>query len=189
MRQFLAVELPGAVRRELAAIRAERGAALAGWRFVEPAALHLTVRFLGAVDDRDDAALRVRWRAAAEAARPAAFRLEGLGTFPPRGRPRVLWVGVRETGVVGAMAELAAAIERAAVDAGFQAEPRPFHPHLTVARAARDASPRAPADDRFGPTDEVHVSELVLFRSDLHSAGARYTALERFRLEGGRSPG
>src|SRR5207249_9851649 len=63
---------------------------------------------------------------------PLRLRLEGLGTFPSSGPPRVLWVGL--VGDLDALARLAADVERDAVSCGWNPERRPFRPHLTLAR-------------------------------------------------------
>lgn len=181
MRLFLAVELPATVQAALSRLASELGARLHGWRFVRPGSVHLTLRFLGEVPDDTDAASRRAWRAAAGAGRAARLAVGGLGTFPPGSRPRVLWVGVREVGGGGALAELAAGLESAARQAGFEPEPRPFRPHLTLARAARGARPQPPDADE-AVLAEFDAGEVVLFRSRLLRDGARYTPLERFPL-------
>jgi 2'-5' RNA ligase len=99
-----------------------------------------------------------------------------VGLFPERGSPRVLWLGVRLPQPVFV---LQAACERAAVEAGFAPEPRPFRPHLTLGRfKERARRPEPPARD-LGAT---RLDALVLFRSQLQQGGAVYTPLERFPL-------
>jgi 2'-5' RNA ligase len=181
MRLFLAVDLPGAERSRLAALQDRLRSECSGWRWAAPPGIHLTIRFLGEIDAEQDQRAREGWRRAAASASCFRLQLAGLGRFPPTGRPRVLWVGTRDD-PPGSAAALAAAVEQAAHEAGFAPEPRPFRPHLTLARAARGRRQQLPSDTEFAQSEAFEVGELVLFRSQLQPHGARYTALERFPL-------
>lgn len=179
MRQFLALELGDRARGELARWRAALQERCSGWRWVDPGGVHLTLRFLGEVSGSQDDALRGRWRRVAADHGPFEVRLSAPGTFPARGRPRVLWVSVTD-GPRGPLARLSGGLERAAREAGLDPDERPFRPHLTLARARRGERPAV-----CEPWPEPHAvaspaRELVLFLSRLGAGGARYTALERF---------
>src|SRR5215510_3992288 len=100
MRLFVAVELPDAIRArarqtaEELRERLRRSRLRLDARWVDPANMHLTVRFIGHVPD-DRASLLI---AAVRAPVPAAsfdVQVAGCGAFPPRGAPRVFWIGVR----------------------------------------------------------------------------------------------
>ena len=106
----------------------------------------------------------------------ASAPVTGLGLFPERGAPRVLWLGV-------SLSEPALALQRAceaaAVSVGFPPEERPFRPHLTLGRwKDRARRPELPAVD-LGP---LPVEEIVLYGSDLAPGGAVHTPLARFPL-------
>jgi 2'-5' RNA ligase len=139
-------------------------------------ALHLTLRFLGWTDPATVDGLRAPLAAAAAACPKFAMRLRGLGTFPEQGRPRILWVGLE---VPREALLLQEACERIAVRAGFEPEPRPFRPHLTLGRW-RDGGRRPVLPD--ADLGEGVVERLVLFRSDLRPAGAIYTPIGTFPL-------
>ncbi len=183
MRLFLAAELPEELLGRVDEIRTSLAAKLHGWRWVRPQGVHLTLRFLGEVAPEPDRKARGTWRRVAADARPFRVRLRGVGRFPARGRPRVLWVGVEETKPGGALAALAAELEQAARGLGWEAESQPFRPHLTLARGRRGVRPDEPYDAavRIG-TEGVGVRGLVLHRSQLEAGGARYTAVEFFPL-------
>jgi 2'-5' RNA ligase len=179
MRLFLAVDLPTVLRERLAVVQEELRRNSPGWRWVRPEGIHLTLRFLGEVDELRETACRPAWRDAVGRFRRFDLSVGDLGRFPARGRPRVLWVGVREE-AEPTLPRLAEALEEAARGLGFAPETRPFHPHLTLARAAgrpRFVEPRPVAPGMIVPVDEV-----VLFRSRLGPGGARYTALDSFPL-------
>jgi len=182
VRQFLAVELSEAWREDLRSLQQEFRAETTGWRWVRPASIHLTLRFLGEVPDAVDGHYRDSWREVAAAARPFSLRLDGVGSFPPRGRPRVLWVGVREEGPEGRLARLAASFETAAREIGLAPEHRPFRPHLTLARVDRSGRVTLPARDAFASPSVLGVDRVALFRSQLLPTGARYELLETFPL-------
>lgn len=184
MRQFVALELPGTTRGRLAELSTALRRSTPGWRWLRPEALHLTLRFLGEVRDEQDAQARDGWRRAAANSAPFTLHAEGLGVFPPRGSPRILWVGLREIEPGDRLAALARGLESAAREVGFSPEERVFRPHLTIARAERDARPAVPSDLRWTDPEPFESREIVLFRSDLHPSGARYTALERYPLGG-----
>lgn len=186
MRAFLAVEIPEEVRAELDALVTTLRPALPGWRWAGPSSRHLTIRFLGEVEDAFVGRAAPAWRSALAALPPVRFELRDLGVFPSPRAPRVLWIGVHETPAAGGFEAIFRAVESVVVARGLPPETRPFHPHVTLARAARDARPKPPepcAPPVFGT---LVARELVLFRSELLPGGARHTPLERLALAAGR---
>ena len=176
MRAFVAIELDARLREAIGELQALLRPRLGGIRMVRPEGIHLTLRFLGEASPAQIETLRPRLAAAAAACPPCEARVAGLGMFPERGSPRVLWLGLD---VPPPVVDLQAACERAARAAGFEREDRPFRAHLTLGRW-RERAPRPelpPAE--LGPT---RLETLVLFRSDLRPDGALYTALGRFPL-------
>jgi 2'-5' RNA ligase len=180
VRLFVAIDVPDELR---AAIESDIVDPLRdrvpGARWTRPGGRHLTLAFLGSVDD--DRVGEISEALRAPASRHASFEasFEEIGGFPNLRRPRVLWIGVGE----GAepMAALALDIESALEPLGFEPEGRPFQGHLTLARfkepRAFDVPAAAVQLDRFS------VNEIVLFQSRLHPKGARYDVLERFPLD------
>lgn len=189
MRSFLAVLLPDDVRRRLdaAATGLRRQAPAVAW--VRADNLHLTLRFLGSVDETTLGRAREALEATAEATPPFPVTLGGFGGFPGARAPRVVWAGV----TVGAEALIAlhARLEAALAARGIPSEGRPFHPHVTLGRAR---SPRG-APELAGPLGpggggaaeaigELVVDAVHLMRSDLAPGGARYGVLARGALRG-----
>ncbi|HEY8149625.1 MAG TPA: RNA 2',3'-cyclic phosphodiesterase [Vicinamibacteria bacterium] len=182
IRAFVALPLPDTLRRAVAETIQGLTPSLPGVRFVRDEGAHVTLRFLGWTQADTIGALQAPLRAAAAACPPLDLAVRGLGTFPERGRPRVLWLGL---GVPRAAAALQAACESAAVAAGFEPETRAFHPHLTLGRW-RDRKPRPSLPDV--DLGSAHVRELVLYRSDLRPSGSVYTPLAVFPLGGAAAP-
>ena len=190
MRLFVAVEIDEALARGLARIggdlraRVDSRAPGAKLTWVAEDRLHLTVRFIGEVDESRASTV------AASLAPPlsvASFDLtmESIGTFPPTGRPRVIWAGIREG------RESMAAIEREVstrlASCGIPPEGRDYSPHLTLARVrdpahlrARDVLEGVPP----GPLGTTRVDAITLFQSRLSPKGPTYVALQRTALQG-----
>jgi RNA 2',3'-cyclic 3'-phosphodiesterase len=176
IRSFVAVDLPEAHRASLEAYLAECARRAPGHRWVEPDALHLTLRFLGHLEP---AALEaVRGELGGVRAAPFRIALTGRGGFGPRAAPRVVWLGLREG--VEATAELAAAVEAACRAAGLEPDPRPFRAHVTLARARTEGQrlPELPDPPDLLPWT---VEEFVLYESRLRQR-PRYVPLDRYPL-------
>ena len=180
MRLFVAVDVPAAVKDAIESdVVAPLRDAMPDARWTRREGRHLTLKFLGEVADSSVDAVGEALRAVGGEAFEAAF--EQVGGFPSLRRPRVLWVGIGPG--ADPMAGLASGVERALSPLGFEAEKRPFQGHLTLARFKRP-QPIGELPPVEVPSDVFGVHAFVLFRSQLHPKGARYTALERFALGG-----
>lgn len=176
VRAFVALELPARVREAIGDLQAQLRPRLGSARLVRPEGAHLTLRFLGQTTPAQVEALREPLACAAAACPAGDVRVAGLGTFPERGSPRVLWLGLE---VPEEVLALQAACERAAVAAGFAREDRPWMPHLTLGRwRERDRRPELPPAD----LGRAHVDTLVLFRSEPGPKGSVYSPLARLPL-------
>ena len=183
-RLFTAIDLPEDIRLAVTGI----GKDLPGARCVPQEQLHLTLRFIGDVDDVAFAA--VRPALAKVCATPFALTLRGIGHFPPGRHPRVLWIGLDGSAPLMALQQ---DVELALVGAGIPPEERSFSPHLTLARL-KDTPPHLVAglEERFkdftaGP---FPVTEFHLYSSTLTHNGAIHTREEIYRFidEGHRHP-
>jgi 2'-5' RNA ligase len=188
MRLFLAIDPDARARDALGGLRtaAERamGEAALAWRWTGQANVHLTLHFLGEVDEARVPPL-VAALGGSLREPPFDATLGRLGVFPPSGPPRTLWVSV--AGAAEALGrvhrELAARLE----GAGGELDARPFTPHLTLARV-RERDRRlvrnlgAVLSAIAVPSVSWRVDEVVLFLSDLSGAAPRYTALHRLPL-------
>jgi 2'-5' RNA ligase len=147
-------------------------------------AAHLTLRFLGELDGPTMDGVRRELAGELVGAATLGFRLDALGAFPSRDRPRVVYVGVGEGRQ--AVVALAARIEAAVRRAGVPPETRPFVPHVTVLRV-RSPAQRGRATDLLaspppGLPVEVSAQEVLLVGSELTAQGAIHTPLARFPL-------
>ena len=176
MRLFIAIDLPAEIKQALGQLRCD----LPGARWVAAAQIHLTLAFLGEVEEARVAPL------VTELARihlpPFTLDLTGPGCFPHRQRPRVLWVGLTPQPL---LTQLAAAVQEALFVCGFPLEERPFSPHLTLARLKFPA-PREVGvflDQPLPASFPVFaVREFILFESRLNPHGAEHLPLRSFPL-------
>jgi len=188
MRLFVASELaPGVVASALDLIdrlraKAARLAPQARMTWVTADRLHVTVRFIGHVDEHKADAIRDALGSALTV-EPFDLTLAGTGAFPPKGPPRVVWAGLT-AGRDRLLAVERTVSERLAL-AGVAPENRPYNPHLTLARVREAAGLRAAS-----LLDGVHemvlgvtpVDAITLFESRLSPKGPTYVALRRTKL-------
>jgi 2'-5' RNA ligase len=176
MRLFVAINLPGEVKREIWKAAAPLRSRSYPVRWVAPESIHLTLKFLGQVDAVREPEILGALGRAVEGARRFRLPLGGFGAFPSARQPRVLWVGCEG---VPPLELLQHRVEREMERIGFPLEGRPFRPHLTLGRAARGA--RA---SEFRGLEEVIaglsfaayvvVESADLMESHLTPEGARY---------------
>lgn len=195
IRTFIAVELDAGLKATLTRVQAALRDQVPprSVRWVQPNAIHLTLKFLGDTPpEKVDSIQAALARAAAEV-EPFAFGVSGVGCFPDMRRPRVVWLGLHEPG--GHLSRLWKAIEAHVAPLGFPTESRPFSPHLTLGRVGRQASTQdarivgqAVADSAQQMAgslgDEMEVRAVALIKSDLRPEGPIYTRLYEAGLHG-----
>lgn len=179
MRTFIAVDISEEVRQQIDDfVRVVKENALPV-KWVPAANLHITVKFLGEVDEGTKGPVMEKVRDISQRYQPFNARLCGIGCFPTARKPRVLWVGMDEG--VDTITKLAADIDESFCELGFQKEKR-FHAHLTIGRIKKPCSvehimTRALSSAAFC------VDSLVVYKSTLTTAGPIYEPLERFHLK------
>lgn len=182
MRVFAALPLPPAVAGTLDSALAPARLSRPGLRWVSPAGFHVTLHFFGEVPEPgvtalqrvfDDAELRV----------PAIpTRLGRIGQFPPKGNPRVLWVGLeRGEAEMRVYWDL---FQKKISPLGWTPDARGFSAHITIARAGRTAA--SWDADLDMPRMDFLMEDCVLFQSILGPAGAQYVPLKKITLVKGQ---
>lgn len=169
MRLFVAIDLPEAIKDQVEDVCT----GLPSVRWVKREQLHLTLRFIGETEKNQFDALDAAFKTLTFS--PFELALEGVGQFPPKREPRVLWVGVRGSDLLN---DLACDVEAAVVRLGFPPESKPFSPHITLARLKTPPTPsllRAfyERHARF-KTAAFMVDQFILYSSTLDSRGAIY---------------
>ena len=183
MRLFVGVEIPPEARQALSKHVAIHKPNLPPTKWVKQEAYHITVVFLGEVDETSIPLFDQALSSAVVDQENFSLQLKEAGYFPrTRGPVRILWVGVdNDLLVVRLQDRVTSVLEHAKL---VEAERRPYHPHVTIARCkkpwARYAGEtwRSSLEGRLGQSYEV--TEIVLFRSRLNSSGARYERLRSY---------
>ncbi|HHF43655.1 MAG TPA: RNA 2',3'-cyclic phosphodiesterase [Candidatus Aminicenantes bacterium] len=184
MRTFIAIELADQLKSTLSSYIRELEQTKTKIRWVKPAGMHLTLKFLGEIDQRK--ATQVIQELEETIPNYPAFYLTlyGTGTFPPGSRhPKVIWIGIQKEPTLMA---LACGIEDKMAQLGFTREKRDFTPHLTLGRVKSQAGihsliQRLKKDEHksFG---QMRVSKVIFYQSTLKPTGAEYTPLREFSL-------
>ena len=201
IRAFLAVELSQALRAELAVVQQElkhriepemKRDTRISW--ARPASIHLTLKFLGDMDEQVIDPLRAALEQAIGGQIAVNVPLERLGAFPRPQSPRVLWVGPSENWERGEEAkritEIHGAIEQVCEGFSFLRETRPLSPHLTLARIKVGGRQVGVALAQGGVLDRpislgsLAIETVVLMKSELQPTGSVYTKLWGVRLNG-----
>jgi len=146
--------------------------------------IHLTLKFLGDVDQAVIPKIIEALSTAAGSVSPFAVVAEGVGCFPNARRPRVLWVGLNGGAPLVTIQD---AVEKTTEPLGFPREQRAFHPHLTLGRVRRpEGIERVVRElERQGfPRQEFRAHELRLMKSELQPGGAVYSQLHSVELFG-----
>ena len=169
-RLFVAIDFPQSVRRLFADLDPQ----IRGVRWIAAEQMHLTLGFFGDVPEDVDA----KFREKLSAVHFSAFflPLAGVGTFPPKGPPKIIWIGIGRGHPH--LFQLHKRVTDAALAVGLEPDLRPFHPHITLARC-RDVS--AQSVRKFLQTNVdldagmVHVESFHLYSSQLTPAGPIHT--------------
>jgi len=186
IRTFIAISLTPELKSELGKLMMDLKSQEKGVRWVNPASIHLTLKFLGELSlnalDKVFSGMDI-----AQAKFPGTFSLKvsEMGCFPSCKRPRVLWVGVKGEKMEN-LRILHTVIEDALHAEGFPREDRKFSPHLTVARikfgnrleSFTEMFCNYPFPEKSLPVQEIHV-----MRSDLKPGGAVYTIQKTYKLK------
>lgn len=175
-RLFVAIDLPAAIRDRLSSLCC----GLPGARWIAPEQMHLTLRFIGEVDS---SVFQLVCEALTEVrGEPFTLQLEGIGFFPPRGKPRVAWVGIRKS---DQLVQLRKRIESVLVRSGLEPEGRKYSPHITLARLNDTPGSRIGAylaHNGLFHSGEFAVREFYLYSSVLNSKGAKHYIEQRYAL-------
>jgi 2'-5' RNA ligase len=180
-RLFIAIDIPDNVRQlavnHINRLRESFPEARLSW--TRPGNLHLTLKFLGDVDDSSIDRLCHELKNLAAERATFYLAVRGTGTFPSVRRAKVLWLGIND--IDGALVPLASAIEQRLSQMGFATDDRKFSPHLTIGRVRqRDDVASQLAEKHAGSvfaSPRFTISEIALYSSTLSSGGSIYQSV------------
>jgi 2'-5' RNA ligase len=191
LRTFIAIEVNRELGQHLRDLQSQLCEQVAprSVRWVRPEGIHLTLKFLGDTPLAQIDEVKAALVQAAAKSRPFTFTVGGLGCFPNKRQPRVVWVALQE--LTGALSSLRDAVETHVAPLGFATEKRAFHSHLTLGRVQRHASKsevrrigEVVAASAIGTIGEVAVTSVSYIKSELRPGGAVYTTLSEAKLGG-----
>lgn len=186
MRLFVAIRIPkpvqDAVNRAINDLRRQPDTPKDA-KWVRPENLHVTLKFIGEIDEERVAELRASLFEAVKEQKSFPIEFKGMGAFPDVRRPRVVWVGM--TDPEKSLEKLAQRVEECTVAAGFAKADKAFSAHLTVCRFGNMPSGRfAKGMERFENEafGSMTADRMFLIRSQPGQHGSDYIDLHEFDL-------
>ena len=184
LRTFIAVDLTGEILKELIRLQSELKKSLKGRiSWVEPENIHLTLRFLGQINDEQLNQIKKIVQEIAEKIKKFNIDLGVIGAFPDVSNPRIVWVGINFG--FNHLNEINAELEDKLETINFAVGEKYFHPHLTIARIksldGENILPKITRKIRPKQLAET-VDKLIIFQSELTPQGAKYTELFEAKL-------
>ncbi len=184
IRAFIAIAVPESVLKSCQEIMAQlKGLNLQG-RFAKTDSIHLTLQFLGNIEEDQIAVIAQVLEQAGREIAPFDLEVGRLGVFPHLANPRVVWIGAEP---VDELMTLQSKIQQGLEPLGFSKENRDFHPHLTLLRLKSRKNLRQLAQyiDTEGPglrAGVIQAEQIHLYQSILKPQGAEYRKLFTARL-------
>lgn len=184
IRSFVAIPLERDLLNRIDKFQRELRGLPADVKWVHVHSIHLTLKFLGDIEETRVEELGGAIERASEGFTPWRIPVKGAGAFPSLRNPRVVWIGMQDQS--GELVRLQGRIEREFSRLGFAEEGRPFSPHLTLGRVrsgrGKEDLVRALAGETHREFGEIAIAKVVLFRSELKPSGAVYTSLKEYAL-------
>lgn len=185
IRTFIAIDIPTELREALGEMISELKRTPADIKWVQPEAVHLTLKFLGEITPADVQSVFTVMEKVAANHHPFELFSASKGAFPSFRRPRVLWIGINQTNR-SRLVQLQREVEQGMAEIGFPEEKRSFSPHLTIGRV-RNPRGIETAVQQFMeypfPEYSIPVNALLVMKSELRREGARYSVQKSFPLE------
>ncbi|MFN3396720.1 MAG: RNA 2',3'-cyclic phosphodiesterase [Thermodesulfovibrionales bacterium] len=184
IRSFISINLTETLKKEINNLLMDLRKHNLDVKWVPVENLHVTLKFLGHIPEETVEKVKERLLKVTPLFKPFRLRFNGIGFFPDRKRPRVIWIDISDSDVLKILQET---IEERLKEIGFAREERGFSPHLTIGRI-RSLRERKRLvgivetikDREFGIID---VDRVFLMKSDLRPGGAQYSVIAEFPLK------
>lgn len=187
MRTFLAIELPPEIKDALSRIQGQLKSSGADVKWVLPQNIHLTLKFLGEIDDKRLEKVIEIVDDAVKDKNPFRMRVSSLGAFPKISFPRVIWIGIDKGDKE--IKEIARELEEKIAQVGIPKEDRPFSSHITIGRTRSTLNREGLvqgleklAGNFEGENLEFTVTKITLFKSTLTPKGPVYEVIKEANL-------
>jgi len=178
-RAFIAVAIPDGIKNQLAGLQSKLKRADADVKWTRPHGIHITLRFMGWLNTDDLEKTKLAITNVAREFSPFDVEVKGSGTFPERGRPRVVWTGISQG--EKELQAVAARLDQELIKNGLGAADKPFRGHLTLGRVktGKNINKLVEYLEKEGTISfgAFPAKSICLFKSDLRPEGAIYTVL------------
>jgi 2'-5' RNA ligase len=188
MRTFIAIELPQEIKDYLANLENQLKTSQADVKWVEPKNIHLTLKFLGEIDEKKLEKTEKIIEEVTKETNTFPIRLSSVGAFPKINYPRVIWVGIDKGD--NETKEIAEALEEKIAKIGIPKEDRPFSSHITIGRTRSSKNREKLVQNlnelasSFGQENlEFSATKITLFKSTLTPKGPIYEILKEVKLK------
>jgi len=186
VRTFIAIEIPNTVISKIRELQDAIKAYGFKIRWVRAENIHLTLKFLGDVEEIKINEIAKAVSKTAEEHSPISLKAKGIGVFPGIKRPRVLWVGL--AGQLEALVKLQKTLDENLIVLDFSREKRAFKGHLTMGRIKDRIDVKKLGDAlmafRRFESETFTAGQIILYKSDLTPSGAVYTKLSSTSFDG-----
>jgi RNA 2',3'-cyclic 3'-phosphodiesterase len=184
IRTFIGVDIGKTIRERAVALQENLARTSPEVKWVESENLHVTLLFLGEVEDREVARVCKIVAHCAQNEKAFPITVATVGCFPNPRRPRIVWIGIGEG--TQSLCRIRDAMESALLELGYRCEDRRYTPHITLGRVRSDRPP-----DKFSAAltkqvgwqgGDITVTEILIMGSELTPQGPKYTVLGRAPL-------
>ena len=183
IRAFICIELPDDIKEKLGRLQADLKALGQSVRWTRTDGIHLTLKFLGDIEQEVVPNIVEQISEAAQQISPFEIQVKDVGAFPNFKKPRVFWIGIDEQS--GALAHIQTAIESNLASLGFEKEQRRFSPHLTIGRVKTSEglnSISSALEQMKLKVMSFSAKQVVVMQSQLQPTGAVYTPLHVIKI-------
>jgi 2'-5' RNA ligase len=187
IRAFLAIPLPDPLRDSIAALQRDLRSQIPPASWTRPENLHLTLHFFGDISQEYLEKLKVSVLSVRDCQRPFSVTVNGLGAFPSRHRPRIIWLGLEPE---DPLRQLYGNCMKFLLQAGLVTGPGSYTPHLTIGRLRRQKPDLTDLCNSVAcsPLGQLPVDRLILYESRLHPGGAEHIPRLTVNLDDEGSP-
>ena len=183
---FVALNLSDEIKERLIKLQKKIAQYLPNFRWIKPVNLHLTLVFLGRVDPKKIVKLIEIIKKTVENVEPFTIDFARVGVFPESRRAKIIWVGVEESSILGALNQT---FYRKLKKNNFVLDERDFTPHVTIGRTKEKVNKEAVnyvlskyPNSKFG---QLKVESIDIMESELKRSGAEYQIIEQIKLKNG----
>lgn len=185
MRTFVAIDLEHDIKEKLSTFIQNLEKHNPKIRWVKNQGMHLTLKFIGEVDENRASEVRSVLMGLSLRHKPFPLKLVGTGSFPPKSRhPRILWVGIEKSlALISMQKDIEAMLEELSISR----EKRAFFPHMTLGRVKSNHNIEPVleelAENRETIFGRMKVKEITYYKSTLKPTGAEYSSLAKIQLK------